>query len=203
MLSDIRLHKRLLSASSVFGIQTVSDEETPGLTIVNVGNFIASFDFDSDDPESISNIILTSIQSLVPPTTTALEFTYSGLGLGEPEWRGFLSSHPEVRSVKCSMLMGPEDQMYKDEPLWAALSRPGTGGTPLCPRLESISLPDDPASAPLLNCLLNRKNAGFELKHLKARTMGDVLFRECRPLVGMLEAPKPGNEPTPRVRFFH
>ena len=43
----------------------------------------------------------------------------------------------------------------------------------MCPKLESISLSDEPLSTPLLEYLLNRKSAKYGPKHLTLREVYD------------------------------
>jgi len=145
------------------------------------------FDFDLNDAEIIGGTIITHLQPLVPPSTTVLKIDHSGLGLTELRWREFLISHPEVNSVECAD--------FSDESicgsLWDALSPTGTYAIPPCPKLESISLSGDPASTQLLDCLLSRKNAGFELKLLKVSGTVGGLAVEFSHLVEALEANMP------------
>jgi len=86
------------------------------------------------------------------------------------------------------------------ENLWDALSPIGTDGITLCPQLESISLSQESASVPLLNCLLNRKNAGYGLKRLKVWKVDIGFVEKLRPLVEELEAIGLPGESMQRVR---
>ena len=182
MVPDGRFQGRLLSDPPVFKIQT-ADEEPQDIMYVDIGNFTVRFDFDLDDAEIISNAIMTHLRPLVPPSVTALTINYPGLGLGELDWKEFVISHPEVRSIECS---NSSDESMSGS-LWDALSPTGIDAISPCPKLEVISLFEDPATTRLLNCLLNRKNAGFELKYLKATNVVDGLAGEFRRLVKTLE----------------
>jgi len=185
MLPDDPVQKRLVSNPPVFEIRTTEDRAL-GSMFVNIGSFKMWFDFDLDDAGIISNTIVTHLQPLVPPSTTALKIGYSGLGLDELRWREFVISHPEVRSIECSNSSGES----MSGSLWEALSPTGTDLAPPCPKLEAISLFGDPASTPLLNCLLNRKNAGFELKYLQAMDVVGGLIEEFNHLVETLKVDK-------------
>jgi len=182
VVPDDHVQKRLLQNHPEFKIITV--DGALGTLFVNFGSLAMSFDFDLNDAEIISNTILAHLLPLVPPSVTTLEINYSGLELGEPGWRNFFISHPEVRSIVCSNSSGEP----MSELLWDALSHTGTDVVPPCPKLESISLSNDPASAGLLNCLLSRKNAGFKLKYLRATDVVNGLAGELSRLVKMLKA---------------
>jgi len=186
MLPDDHVQKRLVSNPPVFKIGTTEHGMVDTMS-VEIGSFKMWFDFDTDDAEIISDTIVTHLQPLVPPSTTALKIDYAGLGLGELRWREFLISHPEVRSIECLNFSG-ESILWS---MWDALSHNGTDPFPPCPKLELVSLFGDPASTNLLNCLLSRKNAGFELKNLKAEKVVDGLFGKFSHLVEALEASNP------------
>ena len=189
MVPDDAVQKRLVSNPPVFEISTNEDGEL-GSVFVNIGSFKMWFDFDLDDAEIVGDSIIAHLQPLVPSSTTALKIDYSGIGLDELRWREFVVSHPEVRSIECSNLSG--EPMFGS--LWGALSPTGTEPVPPCTKLESISLPNNPASTRLLNCLLNRKKAGFELKYLKAMDVVDGLAEEFSHLVKTLKVDKPKDQ---------
>lgn len=180
------LQKRLFSNPPVFEIASTG-HAVPDFMSVFIGSFKALFDFDVNDAGIISNAIMACIQPLAPPSATALKLDYTGLGLGEVGWREFVISHPEVHSIECSNSTG--EPVYGS--LWDALSPSGTDLVPPCPKLESIKLFGDPGSTRLLDCLLDRKNAGFELKYLKATSAAYGLAGEFNHLVGALEINKP------------
>ena len=195
VIPDDRVQKQLLQNPPEFKIAIVKDGAL-GILDVDIGSLKISFDFDLNDAEIISTTIMTHLQSLVPPSVTVLKIDYSGLGLGELGWGGFVISHPEVRSIKCLNSSG----VPMSESLWDALSHTGTDGVPPCPKLESISLCEDPASACLLNCLLNWKNAGFELKSLEATEVVDGLAGKFDGLVKVLKVDQPEDELAEEVR---
>ena len=170
MVPDDSVQKRLLPNPPEFKI-AISEDGALGSMFVDIGSLGMSFDFDLDEAEIVVNTIMAHLQSLVPPSVTTLKIEYADSRPGELGWREFIISHPEIRSIECLNFFG--EPMFGS--LWDALSPVGTDGVPPCPKLESISLFDDPASTRLLNCLLSRKNAGFELKYLKATNVVDGL----------------------------
>ena len=198
LLPDDLIQKRLFPNPPVFEIETAADVLFD-LMIVNIGKFKIWFDFDLDDVETARNIIMTRIQPLVPPSVTTLKMNFSELGFDGLEWREFLSSHTELRSVECSQ----SSWEPVADSLWEALSPSGADGVVLCPGLESISLFDHP-SEHLHNCLLNRRNAGFKLKYLKVKKTADGLglAEEFKHLVEAFEVDGPNNHLTQEVRPF-
>lgn len=80
-----------------------------------------------------------------------LDTTEGGAGI-------YTQLHPDVSSIYFA-------KSYMEPPvpglLLDALSPAGAGEAPMCPKFDSIS---SFASAPLLNCLLNRENPGFGLR---------------------------------------
>ena len=186
--------KRLLSNPPVFGID-IPTYTTSDIIPVNIGSLKMVFDFDLDDAENISNAIVAHLQTLVPPSLTTLKIDYSRFGLDELRWREFFITHPDVRSIECS----GSSRESGSEPLWDALSPTGTEAPP-CPKLESISLFIHTASRHLLDCLLKRKNAGFELEYLKATDVVDGLAGEFSHLVKTFERGRPKQKIARRVR---
>jgi len=195
MVPDNTVQKRLVSNPPAFEIRTTEDG-TLGSLFVEIGSFKTWVDFDLDDAESICGPVIAHLQPLVPPSTIALKIEDSWLGLDELGWRGFVVSHPEVRSIECSNSTGEP----MSGSLWDALSPTGTDPVPPCPKLESISLLDNPASPGLLNCLMNRKNAGFELKYLKTMDVVDGLAEEFSRLVETLTVMKPRDRLTEELK---
>ena len=123
---------------------------------------------------------MACILPLAPPSITILEL--DDVEINEQEWREFFGSHPEVHTIK-----SPQSSMKPvPESLWGALSPAGTDEVPLCPKLDSISISEIPAAAPLLSCLRNRKHAGFGLRHLEFGSLGGELIEEFRRLVEVL-----------------
>lgn len=178
-----RLQKQLFSNPPVFEIE--ADDWPSYLMVVSIGGFKIRFDFHFDDVDTARNTIMARLQPLVPPSVTFLSINTSGFGLNELEWRGFLSSHPGVRSIE---YLRPS-RGNGSASLWDALSPSGAGAVVVCPRLELISLCGYP-SRRLPICLLNRKNAGFKLEYLevKGAVVVQELDEEYGPLVGVLEA---------------
>lgn len=145
---------------------------------VNVGNCQIQFDFEFDDVETPS-AIMTRILPSIPSPVTSLRLDYSRLSMGGG-WLDFFLSHPEVRSIE---FLGDNPA---EESLWNALSPVEMDGLTLCPNLESIALSGGTASAPLFDCLLERKAAGFGLKYLRAWAMDDLTTRIFKLLVDEL-----------------
>jgi hypothetical protein len=112
----------------------------------------------------LRNVVMASIP-LVPSSITSLQVNLPRLD--ERDWRDFFRTHPEVRSIGCSEVV--VEPMSKS--LWNAPS-PVQGGVQdiSCPSLGSIYLrveykePQRLASS--LNCLRDRKTAGFKLRYL-------------------------------------
>jgi len=170
---------RLFPNPSVFRIWVNRGLEGGPLSWMHVaiGGFKMWFDFDTDVGEAVREVIMVSVPPIVPQSVAILNL--DNLNLGEQEWREFFRSHPELRSIECSNPCG--EPMSKS--LWDALSPAGTDAAPLCPKLESITLFDNRGFAPpLLDCLLNRKNAGFGLRHLKLGSL-EARFYEEFPLL--------------------
>ena len=180
VIPDDHPRKRLFSDPPVFKIETFGHGWGSGTVFAQIGGFTILFDFDGDDG-TVRDTIVTRIQRLIPPSVTTLKIGSSWFGLDE--WRGFLSSHPEVRSIEATRR--PENTL--PELLWDALSPSSADAAPLCPRLESISLFGDPEHTYILNCLRNRKNAGFKLKHLRVARAADELVEEFNPWVEVVE----------------
>jgi len=176
-----RFPDRLFSNPPVFGIGTTGEDGPCGSMNINIGGVNMWFYSDPQEQETARDSILTYVTPLVPPSVTTLKLDDSKSN--EQEWREFFRSHPEVRSIESSEF--PPGPM--PESLWDALSPAGADTVPLCPKLESISALNNSVSTPLLNCLLNRKNAGFGLKYLKLREVDDELVRELALLVEVVE----------------
>ena len=134
---------------------------------VKIGSSHIQFDFDMDDNREASDTIMSCILPLVPSSVTTLRVDYSDLDI--EEWTEFFWSHPEVRSIES------RDTEPVSESLWGALSPAGADAITPCPKLESISLSKGRASTPLLNCLQNRKIAGYGVRHLKLWKADDEL----------------------------
>jgi len=185
MIPDDPAQKQLFSSPPTFEIRT--EDRVLGSLFVDIGSFKMWFYLDLDDARIISDAIVTHLQPLVPPLATALKIDYGWLGLGELRWREFLISHPEMCLIECANFCGES----MSESLWDALAPTETDPLPLCPKLELVSLSGNPASTHLLNCLLNRKNTGFELNTLGATNVVSELFGEFSHLVEVLGADKP------------
>ena len=123
--------------------------------------------------EEIPEAIVAYILPLVPPSVTVLRVDYSSLD--KDDWTEFFQLRTEVRSIESSWREG--FGVLISGPLWDALLPAGPDTVTLCPKLESISLSNEPVSTPLLNCLLNRKLARYGPKHLTLRGV-DVRFGE-------------------------
>jgi len=172
---------RLFPNPPVFGIRVDNDGWPFNSIHITIGGFKMRFDFDTDVEETVHDAIVARVLPLVPQSVAILNLNNSNLG--EEEWREFLRSHPEVCSIKCSNYY----EELTSKSLWDALCPAGTDVVPLCPKLGSISLSDNPGFAlPLLDCLLNRNNAGFGLRHLELGSLDDELVGEFRLLVGEL-----------------
>lgn len=190
LVPNRRIQKRLFSTPPVFEIET-TDDGLSDLMILTIGTFKVVFDFDLDDVVAIRDAIMARIQPLVPQSMTYLKLDFSESELEGLEWADFLSSHPELRTIECLKASWDPEA----ESLWDALSPFGSGGVIVCQKLELISIVGEP-STHLLNCLLNRKNAGFKLKRLKVEKpyVRAKLIEEFGPLVGTLEIDRPDNE---------
>lgn len=163
---DDHLPNRLFPNPSIFEVWPDCGDGIYDSLKVNIGNCHIQFDFDMDENEISSETIMSCVLPLVPASVNALRLDYSQLD-EDAQWPEFFLTHPEVRSIEFSN-EGPVS-----ESLWDALSPGKMGGVTLCPKLESITLSKQRASAPLLNCLLDRKTAGFELKRLKLWTVDE------------------------------
>ena len=176
-----RLSRRIFPNPSVFGIRVADEDDMSGSVHVAIGGFKMWFDFDEDVAETVYDAITTCVPPMVPPSVAILKL--GNIKLDERAWKEFFRSHPEVRAIECSD--SSRESVFNS--LWDALSPSGTDEGPLCQKLESISL-DGPTSAPLLlGCLVNRKNAGFGLRHLRFRELDDGLVEEFRLLVEELQ----------------
>ena len=162
-----------------------------------IGSTRMQFDFDMDEDEGTFETIMACVLSLVPPSVTALRLDHPSLD--KDEWTEFFQSHAEVRSIKSSSSRKGFGALVS-EPLWDALSPAGAGAVTLCPKLESISLSYEPISTPLLDCLLNRKIAGYGLKHLTLRKVDDKSAEKLRLLVEELQVVAAPDESVRRVR---
>lgn len=178
---NCRPFERLFSTPPVFAIGATNEDGPPDSMNIAIGGFKMRFDIDIDTEEIVRQNIAACVPPLVPSSVAILEL--DDLQFDEQEWREFFRSRQEVRSIECSK----SSRKPAPESLWEALS-PGTDAVPLCPKLESMSLFENPVSAPLLNCLLNRKDAGFRLRHLRFSELDDAVAEELRPLVGELRA---------------
>ena len=178
---DRRFPDRLFQNPPVFRIgSTIDDGFSPSID-ATIGGIKMEFEFDFDAEEAVRSAIASCILPLVPPSVANLDLC--GVKLNEDEWRVFFRLHPEARSLKIS-----ESSMEPGVPesLWGALSPAGMGEAPLCPKLDSIA---SFASTALLNCLRNRKSAGFGLRHLEFGSLGRELVQEFGPLVEVLNVP--------------
>ena len=177
-----RLPSRLFPNPPVFGIGTINDDGLLDSVVVTIGGFKMRFDFEEDTEEDVRDAITTCVPPMVPSQVAILKLR--NLGLSEREWREFLKSHPEIRSIEC--LNSSEEPVSQS--LWDALSPAGTNAAPLCPDLESMTLFDNPLSAPsLLDCLTNRKNVGIGLRYLKFGNLDGGLVEGFRLLVEELQ----------------
>jgi len=178
---DGRFPNRLFSNPPVFGIGITGEDGPCGPMKVNIGGINIWFYSDPQEQETAHDTILTYVTPLVPPSGTILKL--GDFKSNEQEWREFFRSHPEVHSIESSELLPAP----MPESLWDALSPAGADAVPLCPKLELISLLNNSVSTSLLNCLLNRKNAGFRLRYLKLREVDDELVKELALLVEVVE----------------
>ncbi|KAF9643841.1 hypothetical protein BDM02DRAFT_3122849 [Thelephora ganbajun] len=174
-----RLPSQLFSNPPIFEVWPDGGYGIYDALKVNIGSCHMQFDFDMDESEAIYGAIMACILPLVPPSATTLRLDYSDLD--EEEWSDFFWAHPEVRSIEFSK------QEPVSESLWDALLPPGPDATTLCPKLESITLSEQLPSLSLLSCLLERKNAGAGLRHLKLWAVGDRWVGILRLFVEELE----------------
>ena len=161
---------------------------------VKIGGNYIQFNFDMDESQETSDAIMASILPLVPPSVTSLRLDYSNLD--RDEWSEFFQSHVEVRSIESSS----SKQGPMSESLWHALSPAGADAVTLRPKLESISLYKESVSTSLLDCLRNRKIAGYGLKHLKLYEVDDGFAEKLRPWVEEVRVIVARNESVRRVR---
>ena len=190
LVPNRRIQKRLFSDPSVFEIET-TDDGLSDLMILNIGTFKITFDFDLDDVVAIRDAIMACIQPLVPLSVTHLKLDFSETELEGLEWADFLNSHSELRSIECLKASWDPEA----ESLWDALSPSGPGPVTVCQKLDLISIVGEPSSH-LLDCLLSRKNAGFELERLRVEKphVRAKVVEEFGPLVGKLEIDRPDDE---------
>ena len=190
---DNHIPNRLFPNPPVFEVLPDSINGTCDSLMINIGSAKIQFEYDMDLVETSCNAIMTCIYPLVPSSVTTLRLGYSNLS--EVEWEVFFLSHPEIRSIE--FMESARDPM--SDSLWGALS-PVPDAVPLCPYLESISV-FDLAPTSLLDCLRNRKNAGFGIRHLKLWGVDVELVGEFRPLVGELQALSKPVHPLDKVRL--
>ena len=195
LFPDDRLPNRLFPNPPVFEIWPSSGEGIYDSLMVNIGSAKMQFDFDVQEIEPSCTAMMTYIHPLVPSSVTTLRLDHSRLDEGE--WVEFFSSHPEVQSIECSA--SAWDPV--SESLWGALSPAGPGVVPLCPKLKSISVFKNQGSMPLSDCLRNRKNAGFGLKHLKLWGAYGELVEEFSPLVEELQVLTKPVKPVKKARL--
>lgn len=179
--SDTCLPDRLFPNPPTFEVWPDCGEGIYNSLKINIGNCHIQFDFDMDETEMTSDIIMACILPFVPPSVTTLRLDYSRLD-EDAEWAEFFLSHSEVRSIEC-LDSGPVD-----ESLWDALSPVKMGGLILCPKLESITLNKKGMSAPLLTCLMERKAVGFGLKRLGLHAADDGMVQASVALVEEVQA---------------
>ena len=191
---DRRLPNRLFPNPPLFEVGAINEEGPLDSINITIGGFGIQFDFDTDMQDIIRNTIATCVPPLVPSSVAILKL--DDLQMNVQEWREFFGSHPEVRSIECSE--SSWEPMH--EPLWDALSPAGTDADPLCPKLESISLFENPASARLFNCLLSRKSAGFRLRLLTLWELDGALADEFHLSVEELQIVGVQDDSMERVR---
>lgn len=184
LFPDFLLPERLLTNPPIFEIWPDGGYGIYDSLKVRIGGIHIQFDFDMDDEEEASETIIGCVLPLVPLSVTALRLDHSDLDKGE--WAEFFQLHTEVRSITSSSLVDGFRTLLS-EPLWDALSPAGADAVTLCPKLESISLPNELISTPLFNCLLNRKSAGYGLKHLALRDVDDRSAEALESLVEELQ----------------
>ena len=190
LFPDGRLPNRLFQNPPIFEIGPECSYGAHQSLKVKIGGTRIRFDC-ADGNGGGPDTIVTSILSLVPQSVTVLRLDYSGLG--EEKWMEFFRSHPELRSIEST----------KAEPvsksLWNSLAPAGADAVTLCPKLESISLPRELASAPLVHSLLNRKFARCGLRHLRLRGMDDSFADGLSHPVEELQVVKVPNESRQKV----
>jgi hypothetical protein len=191
---DDRLPDRLFPNPPIFEVWPDCGYGIYDSLKVKIGSAYIQFDFEIDENAATSDAIMSCILPLVPPSVTTLRLDHSDLD--KHEWMEFFRSHSEVRSIECSTLReGPIS-----ESLWDALSPAGADAITPCPKLESISLSKERASTPLLNCLLNRKTAGFGLRCLKVWEVDNLFAEQLGLLVEELQVINVPDKWTQRVR---
>ena len=191
---DDHLANRLLPNPPIFEVFPGCCYGIYDLLSVKIGSTYIQFNFDMDENQETSDAIMAYVLPLVPPSVTSLRLDYSNLG--RDEWTEFFQSHAEVRSIESSS----SKQGPMSESLWHALSPAGADAVTLCPKLESISLYKESVSTPLLNCLRNRKIAGYGLKHLKLHEVDDGFAEKLRSWVEEVRVIVARNESARRVR---
>lgn len=190
LIPDHRLQKRLFTNPPLFEIKTI-DDGPPCLMVLTVGSFKMYFEFDNDNAMDRRDKVVARIGPLVPRSLETLRVDFAWLGdTTRLEWGGFLTSHSKLQSIECLCSSSSPEA----ESLWDALSPSWDDSVTLCPKLESISLIDDPPPN-LFHCLLDRQELGFELEHLKMKTENTFdqpkLVEKFGPLVGTLEVDRP------------
>ena len=194
LFPDDRLPMLLFPNPPSFSIRTASMEGSESSVEIGIGSIKLRLDFPFGQVERGRSVVMSCIPSLVPSSVTALELEYTELN--EREWRDFLTSHKEIRSIECTEFF----RLAVSRSLWDALSPAGENAEIPCPRLESIlitSYTDDVVFAPLLDCLRKRQAAGFKLRRLRVedhhQLMTDIsgFNEEFGPLVEVLETRKP------------
>ena len=173
---DCRLPDRLFQNPPVFRIDPTA-LDTFASIYVTIGAFEMQFKFDYHMEEAGRSAIATCVFPLVPPSVATLDLCY--VQCSEEEWSEFFRLHPEVRSLDFS------ESSKEPVPglLWNVLSPAGVGEAPLCPKLDSIS---SSPSTPLLNCLRNRKKAGFGLRRVDFWDLDGEMAEEFSSLVEVL-----------------
>jgi hypothetical protein len=196
LIPNHHIQNRLFSNPPIFEVGA-ADDGLSDFMILNIGAFKICFDFDFDDVVAIRDVIMARIQPLVPLSVTSLKLDFSESELEGLEWAEFLDSHPELRTIEC--LKDSSDP--EAESLWEALSPSGTDNATVCQKLELIWLVGDPPPV-LRDCLLNRKNAGFELERLKVEKpfKRAKVVEEFESLVGTLEIYKMDDKLAREVR---
>ena len=200
LFPDDRLPARLINPPT-FAVRTAGGERIDRSIKIEIGNVKIRFDFSLEDggDEVGRDFVMSGISELVPPSVTALNLDYTKLD--EYEWRHFFTSHPEVRSIKCTDLEFCGRPV--DPSLWDVLSPTRTRSTRIpCPKLESVSIESrggEILSTPLVNCLRYRQAAGFKLKHLKIvdrpKRMRAIGYAdEFGPLVEVVEVDEPSED---------
>ena len=194
LFPDDRLPVRLFPNPPTFAVRAIDVEEPDTSIEIDIGSIKLRFDFPLGQGERGRGVVMSCIPSLVPSSITALDLEYTQLT--ERGWRDFLTLHPEVRSIECTVF----HRMPVSRTLWDALSPAGEDAGIVCPKLESIfilSYPRDVVFTPLSDCLRNRQAAGFKLTRLRVGnhrqliTDMDGFHEEFGPLVDIVEAHPP------------